>query len=60
MKFKYDLLLVKKEDLGSIPAQIKWFLFSLLRYKDVGKKDPVTINCVILHILVDKRPFLAA
>ena len=45
-------VLVKQENLGSIPAQTKWFFLSL----GIGGKnlmDPEMINCVILRIQVD-------
>ena len=55
MVYQLEQSLVKQEDLGSIPAQNKWFFFSLLGYMEVGKMDPDMINWVILHIHADKR-----
>ena len=44
---------LKQEDLGSIPAQTKWF-FLLLGHRRQEKMDPDIIKFVILGIQVDK------
>ena len=49
-----EQLLVKQEDLGLVPAQTKCFFLST-GIAGWNKMDPDMINCVILHIQVDKN-----
>ena len=54
--FKWlERTLVKQEDLGSIPAQTKKFLFSPRVQGGRNKLDPGTTICMLLYIHVDKK-----